>query len=377
MQGLADVKIVCSDAASMGNDSVEVTFRFPVAIDLSKIRGEFVIERSRGNTESKESNDGSTSPPPPSESDDPLSAYALFATKFKAVPTIEFPGLCVVSVTSSMWNRHKSIYGPVCDAECACASTLDDLCDKVRSDIQASIQGRNQDRCCLESHVGFLGYFYKNYYSKIEKEFATLRPHEIYDKVIALWSYHHVYGSTCSEHCPCLNAWQSYFKQQLLLFQQKNHTVHSSKTKVHPIICKAAKYSLSHDPNPSASDVAARAIGKKLRDVILNKMVKRDPIEVVSKRKVKFQEIEGDLGTSIPRGCVTQIDNTPVSSATAVERDEDDLVNDKYSFLNFFSRRENSNHWNETKEKKVIMRETHSWNPIEDARFACSKCKVR
>jgi hypothetical protein len=361
----------------MGNDSVEVTFRFPVGIDLTKIRGEFVIERPDASTGSKESNEGSTSPPPPSESDDPLSAYSLFATKFKAVPIIEFPGLCVVSVTSSMWNRHKSIYGPVCDSECPCASTLNDLCDTVRSDILSNFKVPIKDNAGLERHVGFLAYFYKNCYSNIEKEFATLRSHEIYDKVIALWRYHRVYGDTCSENCPCLNAWQPYFKKQLILFQQKKYTANSNQANVHPIIRKTAKYSMPNDPNPSASDVAARARSKTLKDVILKKMDKTDPVEVKTKRKVKFQEIEGDLGAPIPRGCVTQIDSTPVSSTTADRHDEDDSIYDKYSRLSFFSRRGNSDHWNETKEKKVLTRETHAWKEIEDLRFACSKCKVR
>jgi hypothetical protein len=72
VQCLAEIKVVCTEATSMENDSVEAIFRFPVGIDLSKIREEFLIERSYASTETKESNEGSTSPTPPSESDDPF-----------------------------------------------------------------------------------------------------------------------------------------------------------------------------------------------------------------------------------------------------------------------------------------------------------------
>jgi hypothetical protein len=34
VQCLAEIKVVCTEATSMKNDSVEVIFRFPVGIDL-------------------------------------------------------------------------------------------------------------------------------------------------------------------------------------------------------------------------------------------------------------------------------------------------------------------------------------------------------
>jgi hypothetical protein len=380
VQCLTDIKSVCNESTLMGNDSVDVTFRFPSAdIYLSKIRGEYVIEKSHNNIESKDSNDGNTSPPPPSECDDPLSAYAQFATKFKAIPTIEFPGLCVVSVTTAMWNRHKSIYGPTCDAECPCSSNLNDICDTVRIDLRSNFTQPKTENGAPAGKVGFLDHFYKTYYPKIENEFPTLRPHEIYDKVIALWRYHQdnpTYGHSCHERCPCLNAWQSYFKKQLLLLQLKHHTAHTSQKRVNSLLRKSSKYSILHGPNPTASDVAARSVGKNLKDIILKKSAKKHLTNEEKKKRVTFKEIEGDYEAPIPRGCVTQIDSTPVSFSTS-EHDDVDSSCDKYSISSFFSRRRNSDPWSETREKKDAMRETHAWNPIEEPRFACSKCKVR
>jgi hypothetical protein len=109
VQCLTDIKSVCNESTLMGNDSVDVTFRFPSAdIDLSKIQGEYVIEKLHNNIESKDSNDGNTFPPPPSECDDPLSAYAQFATKFKAIPTIEFLDHATVRPRHLKQAIHKS-----------------------------------------------------------------------------------------------------------------------------------------------------------------------------------------------------------------------------------------------------------------------------
>ena len=365
MQSSNDVKVACDEAKIAGNDTVEATFRFPIEVDLSMIRGEYVIEKS---FYEEKSNDGG-SPPPPVEIDDQSSAYASFIAKFKAVPTIEFHGLCVASVRTSMWNQHKLIYGPSCDSECPCASNLKSICDTVRSDFHINnAPGKTKE---LEGKVGFLDYFYKFYYPEVESEFPSLRPQEVFDKVVALWRVHlesPLHGPFCHENCSCLDA-------SLLSMQQKrlHLLVRLPQEKARPAL-RNPKYSIARDPNPTVPDVAARCSGKSLSDVILRKLENKPP-KGETKKLVYFQKIDGDDQASIPRGCVTQLDSILITDGS--QHFDEDLNTDKYSIANLFSRRQNSESWKETKEQKYAMRDTHVWNPIEESGFACSKCRIR
>jgi hypothetical protein len=151
-------------------------------------------------------------------------------------------------------------------------------------------------------------------------------------------------------------------------------------SRIKSIYRRKPKYSSTDAPNPTVHEVVSR-----IRKASTNLKLPLKPDELHnamnngSSRHVHFPSIEGDNETSIPRGCISHINDMAVNlnelQSTIEAREYE--VYEKYSLKNILARRVNSEGWTESKEKKEAIRSTHSWKEIEQKGFACAKCKIR
>lgn len=140
------------------------------------------------------------------------------------------------------------------------------------------------------------------------------------------------------------------------------------------------KYSHNNEPNPTVHDVATRArkasLKMRLPLSIGNSSGALSPSENRS-RQVRFPTIEGDDGTLIPRGCISHVDDKVVTEADFESIMETPDGVEKFSLINIFNRRGNSEGWSESREKKDATRSSHQWKEINEKTYSCSKCKAR
>lgn len=187
--------------------------------------------------------------------------FKEFCKKYKQLSLVEYSQSEIISpkfALERMWEKHKKLYGTLCEDSCLCCFDVQILTENVVPEFMKTIEKKNNtfnasivnnsntssnkqrrhttqvnDLKINKSPLGFVNCFAPKFLPLLRDCYPSENPRLVLKRLENMWKIHLKYkgfGKQCRSSCPCLKGWESVFNRGNVLMKgrkRENSSINS------------------------------------------------------------------------------------------------------------------------------------------------------